>query len=144
MYCYFCGGQIPPLGIDDFVIVSNMVTDGPYAKPTRICCWDCFDRHAFMNRGKCQFCGVLKSLLYRENTSMTTSWRNVGKYTLCGKCTTDLTNPLLPADLSSMPKYPDKVLLTDDDIAVLKKCWKLPDWKTRTKMPNLKRGIDDI
>ena len=137
--CYFCGKDTAQIGCGhNFVLVVDMLRDGPYVEPTHPCCWDCFDSNNYIMRSRCNGCGRLRSLLRTANDSMTSQWISFGRLLLCEECK---KNPH-QFDQNN-PKFPSKVQLTEADIEILKKCWKFPDWKTRTKMPNFVRSIDD-
>lgn len=148
-HCYFCGDRLKlHTGVDDFVLVTDMIRDGPCTEPKHACCWKCFDESAFMKRSQCQHCGKLASLLYTANNSTTNKWASVGEFLLCDVCIEELgpkrNNGVWQINFGTFePKFPKKVLLTEEDIAILKKCWKMPDWKERTKMPKILRSIDD-
>lgn len=157
-WCIACKQVIPEPEDKCVFLVSDMVREGPSAKPTHPCCWPCCERGLFLTRGQCQGCGVPRPLLFVENDSATTTWIDVGaprkdngslqvdSITLCPDCQ-DKYGPAKNGGVWHFPwhdpPYPKKVLLTEDDIEILKKCWRLPDWKTRTKMPNFRRSIDD-
>lgn len=136
-FCYWCSASRPKGEMNKAV---DPIRDGPDAEPTHNICAACEEQKANLNRGRCQWCGVLKPLLRTENDSMTTTWvdTGIGHLLLCGTCKDNMSE----VDLDN-PKYSKKVPLTDHDLELLRRYWKYSDWKKRTKPPVLRRSIDE-
>ena len=147
VYCYFCSNFIN-LQLDEFYRTVDILREGPYVSPTRYCCKKCYESKNHLSRSQCQFCGKLRSLLRTDNDSISTKWRSLGTgkqevtVTVCPECS---ESPDFKETISTLkePLYTAKIPLTNDEILLLKKCWKIPGWERMTKMPYLIREIDE-
>jgi hypothetical protein len=135
----------------EYRLVASMLREGPFAEPTHVICHDCYEKKVHLARTQCGWCGKLSSLLRTSHDSMTNKWVSLGKFgSLCAECSLyrwSVDNQGFLEDGKYVPairRYPEYVILSDDDIEILKRCWReYPDWKKMTKMPVLRRRIDD-
>lgn len=148
-YCYTGTKGKSNLQEGEYRLVVTMIRDGPFAEPTHPICHECYEAKRHLAVPLCGWCGRRKSLLRTDNDSMTTKWVHLGDFgSLCPDCqklwNVDKGGFLDNGEyVSPIRRYPEYDILTEDDIEVLKRCWSYPDWPKRTKMPPLRRRIDD-
>ncbi len=144
-FCYTGSEGCADVGPTPRLVVA-ILREGPYAIPTHAICDECFGKSKHLRRPRCCSCGKLSSLLRTAHHSMTNTWVQVGDIGLlcdeCQKTRYDYEKNRWTA-FKPMVAWDEYTILSDDDIELLKRLWKLPNWKTRTKMPVLRRRIDD-
>lgn len=134
-YCCYCNRVLVP---SETFLTADFVKDGPDAPGKHATCYACYVAKAYAMRARCQNCGILRSLLWKENNSQTTSWvvYRIGNdhCRLCGEC-----RGLVPTVKN---RFTGCVPLEAHEIELLRTFHKRPGWQRETRMPLLHRDID--